>query len=838
MRPFGAPLIVAALGGCLIPGRCGADATTDIELNRRWARQAFSAQAVAADILTIAHEDVAGDTKVGRCAFGGSLRLGDRVYTRGIGVNSHSVLRLQLTRPARSFQATIGLDRNVDNTAASVRFRVAAGDAEVFATEVIRPGTAPSQIDVPLNGATLVDFTVDDGGDGRGWDQGDWVDARVLLEDGSELWLDDLARQVMPVAGLPFSFSYGGKHSSEFLHTWERGETSEAGGDGAERKTLTLTDPATGLQVTAVSTVYTDTPGVDWTLQFTNTGAAETPPIEQVRTLDAGFSLGFANGVALQRLNGSVCQADDWLPFDQSIAPGQRAEMSTSNGRCSSISPFYTLDWGSGGIVTAIGWSGQWTASAELRDGVLTSQAGLQATRIVLHPGETIRGPRVLQMLWAGGDVQEAHNRFRQTMLAHIVPREGGKPALPPIAHLSTSFYELNATNEDNVLSHLRSLEGLGFEVFWLDAYWTGPSGFPQSMGNYGLPLESVEPPDRFPHGLRSIGEAVNDAGLGFLMWFEPERVAPGTRIAREHPQWVLSPSGDGSGLLNLGVPEAREALTEYLDAAIKAYGLSWLRIDYNIDPLPYWQHGDREQTDRVGMTEIRYVEGLYRMWDDLLTANPGLRIDNCASGGRRIDLETCSRSTPLWRSDNTCDMVGAAAETILNAAVKNQVMSAGLNRYLPFSTVGQMGAEPYFFRSGFNGGIDFCEDIRPEDYPRELLRQAIAEGRRIRPYWLGDFYPLSAVTTNPSDWCVLQYHRPESGDGIVLGFRRHRSPYSAYECELRGIDPQARYEVTVSHGYTPEPALSLSGAELAHLELSIKERPGSVLVEYKRVGQ
>ena len=93
MRPFGTPLIVAALGGCLIPGRCGADTTADIELNRRWARQAFSAQATATDVLTIAHEDVAGDTKVGRCAFGGPLRLGDRVYTRGIGV-AHDVINL------------------------------------------------------------------------------------------------------------------------------------------------------------------------------------------------------------------------------------------------------------------------------------------------------------------------------------------------------------------------------------------------------------------------------------------------------------------------------------------------------------------------------------------------------------------------------------------------------------------------------------------------------------------------------------------------------------------------------------------------------------------------
>jgi alpha-galactosidase len=511
--------------------------------------------------------------------------------------------------------------------------------------------------------------------------------------------------------------------------------------------------------------------------------------------------------------------------------------MSTTNGRSSSISPFYTLDWGGGGAITAIGWSGDWTASVEMQDGILRSQAGMQNLRTVLRPGESLRSPRILQMLWGGGNVEQAQNHFRQTMLARIVPRENGQPAFPPIVHLSTSFYELNATNEDNVLSHLRSTAGLGFELFWLDAYWTGPNGFPESMGNYGLPLESVEPPDRFPHGLKEVARQVHESGLGFLMWFEPERVAPGTRIAREHPEWVMSPGGDGSGLLNLGLPEARQNMTEYLDAAIKGYGLSWLRIDYNIDPGGYWQYMDTQDPDRVGMAEVRYVEGLYRMWDDLLAANPGLRIDNCASGGRRIDLETCARSTPLWRSDNTCDMVGSDPNRILDAAVKNQLMSAGLNRYLPFSTVGQMGADPYRFRSGFNGGIDFAEDLRTPGYPRELLREGIAEGKRIRPYWLGDFYALSEVTLNPRAWCVLQCNRPESGDGIVLGFRRPDSPYTGYECALRGMDPAARYEVTLSHTYTPEPTVEMTGAELAKLNLSITERPGSVLVEYRKAG-
>ena len=71
-----------------------------------------------------------------------------------------------------------------------------------------------------------------------------------------------------------------------------------------------------------------------------------------------------------------------------------------------------------------------------------------------------------------------------------------------------------------------------------------------------------------------------------------------------------------------------------------------------------------------------------------------------------RIDLETCSRSIPLWRTDAT---IAPLFNLNFNqAALQNQVMTAGLSRYMPFNTSGQMGATPYLFRSGYNAGISF----------------------------------------------------------------------------------------------------------------------------------
>ena len=70
----------------------------------------------------------------------------------------------------------------------------------------------------------------------------------------------------------PFSFVYGGRASSELIGGWQRTVEDRKLDDNRRQRVLTLTDPETGLEVRAVATIYTDTPGVDWTLYFTNRG--------------------------------------------------------------------------------------------------------------------------------------------------------------------------------------------------------------------------------------------------------------------------------------------------------------------------------------------------------------------------------------------------------------------------------------------------------------------------------------------------------------------------------------------------------------------------------------
>ncbi len=630
-----------------------------------------------------------------------------------------------------------------------------------------------------------------------------------------------------------FSFRYGRKHSRQLLSRWQQWhETSYDTETGITDGTMTWTDPDTGLEV-RIDVVSYPAKAIEWVFTFTNNGDNPTPILENIQACRVQIpgDMGWRKGALLHRLNGSTSTAEDWLPYTTEIEPGTWERWGPTNGYSSSgACPFFALQWDGGGVITAIGWSGQWRA--QLAWGTKTElMIGMEHLHLSLEPGESIRTPRIMQLWWKGDEVP--YKQFREAMIDHILPRIDGELVMPPIAHLGTVCWEWNSSNEKNTLEHLESIEGLGFDTFWMDAYWF-EGGFPHGVGNYSYPIGSVIAKDRFPNGMASIANKVHQAEMDWLLWFAPELVMPSTYLDREHPEWLLSVEGEQRKLFNLGHPAARDYMTQYLIDSVREHRIDWLRIDCCPAPLSYWSAAD-EKPDRVGITEIRYVEGLYQMLDDILKAHPHLKIDNCDGGGRRIDLEMCKRTTPLWRTDYSLTVQENTGDFDWGAVV-NQAQIAGLNRYVPFNGCGAIFEEPYWFRSAFNAGIGFADDCRGKHYPREVLRSAVKEAKRIQKYFSGNFYPLTPVTLDTDTWHVAQYHRPYKDDGIILAFRRHECRSEQYACSLREIDARAVYEVTLAHNYTRSDSERMSGVMLQLITLEVTSCPGSVLVEYRRM--
>jgi alpha-galactosidase len=264
-------------------------------------------------------------------------------------------------------------------------------------------------------------------------------------------------------------------------------------------------------------------------------------------------------------------------------------------------------------------------------------------------------------------------------------------------------------------------------------------------------------------------------------LWFEPERVADGTRLEREHPEWV------NHNLLDLGNAEARRWVMEMLDSFINEAGIEWIRFDFNIDPLPVWERIEGE--GERGLRQIRHLEGLYEVLDHLLAAHPSLLIEGCASGGRRIDLETVRRCHTFWKSDETEDL-----PTLRTHITGGTVFlpSVALN-------VNLLHAGPAFaFRSLFGGPLGI--GARLSEWPEEvveLARREVALYKSLRGYLLGNYYPLFAQPRDTTGWEGWQFHDAREDAGFAVILRLEDSRYGVAEVSLCGLKQELDYVVT-----------------------------------------
>ena len=749
------------------------------------------------------------------------LRIGKRAFKRGLGTHAHSEIVVTVPPGAKAFRALAGLDNNADTRRGkgSIQFAVEIKGKEVLRTATLRCGDEPVAVDIPIaKEVRRIVLKVDATADGTGWDQADWADAHILMSDGAVLWLDrqQAAIPLLVRTDPPFSFVYGRKKSSEIMGTWKR--TVEVKDTGAMvRCNLRWTDPKTKLSVGVVAKRFKRYPAVDWVLYFENKGKQDTPIIRDIQPLDISLATGSATGI-LHGLSGDNCSAGSFNPFAKELRSGSSLRLAPSGGRPSNGAfPFFNFEYEGRGLFTAIGWSGQWAASFTREEsGTTHLRAGMERTHLLLHPGERIRSPRVLLMTWQG-DRPDAHNRFRRLLLHHYLPRDGEKPLAMQIFLQCYDRYRTHPKWRDEAgqLHAAGVAKALGCDFLWLDAAWF-PGNFPRGVGNWS------PKPKEFPNGLKPVSDACHKAGLKFMVWFEPERVAPGSEIAGEHPQFVFG--GKKGGLFKLNDPAARKWLTGLLSRRITEFGMDWYRNDFNIDPLRFWRANDTP--NRQGMTEIRYVEGHYAMWDELRARHPGLHIDNCASGGRRIDLETCMRSVPLWRSDTACRAGNSDWD---------QAQVLGMSLYLPLHQTCGWSPEPYIFRSAAGAGAIAQFAFLDKGFDLAEGKAAISEAKANQKYSYGDFYPLTDCTTKPAAFVAYQLHRPDLGAGMVMAFRRAECDVFGLGVKLGGLDPKASYRVEFIDEARRRTVRKMTAGEMAaDFPLLIPKRRASLLVRYK----
>lgn len=315
----------------------------------------------------------------------------------------------------------------------------------------------------------------------------------------------------------------------------------------------------------------------------------------------------------------------------------------------------------------SLGWSGNTRHFVErLPDATQWLGAGelLLPGEVILEPGDRYESPTLYATYSHAGFDGVAAN-FHEYLRAR--PQHPRRPRPLTINVWEAVYFDHNIDK----LSQLADVAAsIGVERFVLDDGWFGSRRDDLSgLGDW------VVSPDAWPQGLTPLANKLAECGLEFGLWFEPEMIQEDSDVYRAHPDWVLQvpgrmpPEWRSQQVLDLANPAAYQYVYEQIHAILNEYpSIKYLKWDHNrvlTDAAHEAAPAIRKQTHAV-----------YRLFDDLKAAHPGLEIESCSSGGGRIDIGILDHTDRVWVSDS-------------NDALERQRMQRWTGQVLPPELMG-----------------------------------------------------------------------------------------------------------------------------------------------------
>ena len=627
----------------------------------------------------------------------------------------------------------------------------------------------------------------------------DWYKKNVLFTGGE---------------GAPaYDFTVDGKSFKKNIKDWsfEKGETVRANGDG-RATTVTLTHKKSGLRARVQGVIYEKRATCEWTVYIENTADKNSPVIKNFYAADCSVDTGISD---LYVSKGSDPAADDFQ-MQHTFVNFIPMRFTANGGRTASFLPYFNINGRTNGAVLALGWTGQWYASLTQKLSCVSIKAKQEEFSAYLLPGEEVRSPLVSLTFYDGSNPLKGFNTFRDWQKdVTVIQNENTLLSGFVIAN------EFSTLTCDQMIEKVNSIDESvmqGIDYFWMDAGWYKYNeGWYDGVGNW------IPDANRFPDGLKPLSDAMAAKGKKFLLWYEPERVRENTVLYNkglENKGWTVQ-LGDNI-MWNMADDDACSFLSSYILASLKENGVSMYRQDFNFTPLEYWKKSDKEYFGgRTGITENHYVTNLYRYLDYLLDGIDGLVIDNCASGGKRLDIEMMRRSVPLWRSDYNCGNAdGTVKPDVLEAT---QSMTYGLSFWIPYSGTNR------YFHSQYASRTAILTHQSAYDPPAEEFTKY----SKVSEYMQGRYYPLTDGKTDLDRFLAMQFDLGDGSEGAAVIYKRENVKAGEYRLVLNGFDPDKNYSIYSID--SPGEIITLRGNEImsAGVDIKVSETPGAYIIFY-----
>ena len=373
--------------------------------------------------------------------------------------------------------------------------------------------------------------------------------------------------------------------------------------------------------------------------------------------------------------------------------------------------------------------------------------------------------------------------------------------------------------NETKIKEIAREATNLGMELFVLDDGWFGKRDDDNSsLGDWFVNEEKLK------GGLNKLATEINEMGLQFGLWFEPEMVSPISELYKEHPDWCIHIPGRNRS------EARRQLILDYSREDVCNYIIEKISEVLSSAPISYVKWDMNRNMSEIGSAKLpanrqrevahRYILGLYKVLEEITTRFPDVLFESCSGGGGRFDPGMLYYMPQTWTSDNTdaierLKIQFGTSMVYPNASIGCHVSAVPnhqVDRITPIETRGVVA---------MSGNFGYELDITklPES-EKEIIIEQVKLYKEIREtIQFGKCYRLSSpFENNDVAWMFISKDCEE----IIVSFvRTLAKPNSKFiSLKLVGLDESLKYEILGEN-------IIVGGDELMNIGLNVPELKG-----------
>ncbi len=434
-----------------------------------------------------------------------------------------------------------------------------------------------------------------------------------------------------------------------------------------------------------------------------------------------------------------------------------------------------------------------------------------------LNQGESFQTPEVVMVYSDKGlnKMSQTYHRLYRTRLMRGDWRDVGRPIL--LNNWEATYFDFT---EEKILNIVKKAKEAGVELFVLDDGWFGERNDDlRGLGDWDVNL------DKLPDGIAGLSRKVEEIGLKFGLWIEPEMINKNSRLYEKHPDWVIGvperfeSHGRHQHVLDFSRKEIVDYIYEEISKTIRESAISYIKWDMNrymSEPF-----SKTKPASWQGKMMHKYILGVYDLYTRLTTEFPHILFESCASGGGRFDPAMLYFAPQAWASDDTDanerTKIQYGTSMVYPIVSMGSHVSAVPNHQMLRTTPLESRANiAYFGTFGYELDLNLLSKEEMETVKKQI---AFMKKYRRLIQVDGDFYRLlSPFEGNDAAWMVVA---PDKSQAVAMYFQKlTKIDASWLRFKLDGLDPDALYEVSLDYGETE--VYKAYGDELMHVGIPI----------------